>query len=108
VGFYIDSVAPLNLSSNDNTNKYYDLPTDEIGWRYRPIQYFDKFRDPDALKMISQEMFHLYEDPSNRQNGVCFDLYQYDGNLLAMKRSITMILQELEENDGKKSVSDFF
>lgn len=75
--------------------------TDEAGWSYRSINQIDAFQDPNRSKILSKLIVEQWKDPNNRQDGICFDVYAYENNLTAMKKSISLILQELEENEGK-------
>lgn len=89
----------IGFYSDDSGNP--TVETDEFGWRFRPIQKIDAFQDAERAANLSKLIVDAWKEPSNRQDGLCFDVFAYENNLTAMKRSISLILQELEENEGK-------
>lgn len=88
----------IGFYSEDSDNP--TVETDEFGWRFRSIQKIDAFQDADRAANLSKLIVDAWKEPSNRQDGLCFDVFAYENNLTAMKRSISLILQELEENEG--------
>lgn len=88
----------IGFYSEDSGNP--TVETDEFGWRFRSIQKIDAFQDADRAANLSKLIVDAWKEPSNRQDGLCFDVFAYENNLTAMKRSISLILQELEENEG--------
>lgn len=77
---------------------------EEVGWKFRPIQFLEAFQDEVRAKILSKLILDQWKDPSNRQDGICFDVSSFEGNLSAMKKSISLILKELEENEGKDDI----
>jgi hypothetical protein len=93
IGFYLED-NNMGQSSSD----------EEVGWKFRPIQFLDAFQDEVRAKILSKLILDQWKDPSNRQDGICFDVSSFEGNLSAMKKSISLILKELEENEGKDDI----
>jgi hypothetical protein len=87
VGFYLEDNS-IQLSNDGEAN-----------WKYRPIEILDAFQDEDRAQVLSKLILDQWKDPNNRQDGICFDVSSFEGDLPAMKKSIVLILKELEENE---------
>lgn len=94
IGFYLDD-------ANGQLKNYGNL--DEAGWKFRPLLQFDAFQEDDRATVLKKSILDQWKDPNNRQDGICFDIFSFEGNLTAMKKSISMILKELEENEGREN-----
>lgn len=93
LGFYLEDNS-MRLSNDGEAN-----------WKYRPIEILDAFQDEDRAQVLSKLILDQWKDPNNRQDGICFDVSSFEGNLPAMKKSIVLILKELEENEGRDEIA---